>query len=297
MKKSVKSAIKRNFEVPKPKNTIMEDFTIAIYCFIDDLVKRISSKPAHHNRKLVDSQVITLLIVSSKYFYGNQTSAASYLKDYQGFNIPDKSNLNRHIHSLSDLMATLFSTFGSIFKELNLESVYLIDSFPVPVCRNIRISRSKIVKGAEYRGYNASKREYFYGFKVHVITTGTGIPVEFLVTPGVRHDNAAFQMMDVNLPANSDLYADAAYLHEEFKELHLLFDQIRLKAATKSNTIVKNTWMEELENKYFRKTIENTFADISAKLPKKIHAVTAKGFLIKILVYMIMICLEKAATL
>lgn len=290
----MKSIQKGNFVVPKPKTTKMEDFTIAIYCFIDDLLKKISTRKVHHNSKLSDSQVITLLILSGKYFYGNQTSTASYLRDHHGFNIPDKSNLNRHIHALEDLLASVFFTYSMIIKDLNIESVYMIDSFPVITCKNIRISRSKLVQGEDFRSYNASKREYFYGFKVHVITTSSGIPVEYLVTPAKVHDNTAFQMMEVNIPPNSDLYGDAAYLNEQLKELYLECYNIRLKAATKKNSICKNTWMQELENKYFRKNIENTFADFNAKIPKKIHAVTAKGFLIKILAFIIMIALQKS---
>ncbi|MDQ6480701.1 transposase [Dyadobacter sp. LHD-138] len=98
--------------------------------------------------------------------------------------------------------------------------MYIIDSFPVDVCKNIGICRSKIIKGKEFRGYNASKREYFYGFKtaaaaVHVVTTKEGIPVEFMVTAGSIHDNTAFQGMSLGLPENSDLYADSAYLKED----------------------------------------------------------------------------------
>jgi hypothetical protein len=143
------------------------------------------------------------------------------------------------------------------------------------------------------KGYNASKREYFYGFKVHVITTGDGIPIEFMVTAGIVHDNTTFQSMDINLPKNSHLYGDAAYINKEHKEFHEKFNGIWLKAATKKNSLEKNTWAEELENRYYRKTIENTFAEIIAKFPKKIHAVTAKGFLLKILIFIIMYCLDK----
>lgn len=240
-----------------------------------------------------NAQVITTVILSSKYFYGNQASACSYLQSHYGFEFPNKSNFNRILHSLTDLISDLFFSLGLIFKELNIQSIYLIDSFPIPVCKNIRISGSKIIKGEEFRGYNASKREYFYGFKVHVITTGEGIPVEILITAGSIHDNTAYQSMDINLPKNSDLYADAAYINDEFKQLHTEFNQIRIKAATKKNTLIKNTWAEELENRYYRKTIENSFADITAKFPKKIHAVTAKGFLLKILCFIIMFCLDK----
>ncbi len=271
----------------------MKDFTIAIYCFLDDLLLKIDNKEPDKRRKLTNSQIITTVIVSAKYFYGNQVSACAYLEAHYGFKIPNKSNFNGILHSLTDLMADLFFYLGQIFKELNLQSIYIIDSFPVTVCKNIRISRSKLIKGEEFRGYNASKREYFYGFKVHVITTGDGIPIEFMVTAGVIHDNTSFQGMEINLPENSHLYGDAAYINKEHKEFHEKFNRIWLKAATKKNSLEKNTWAEELENRYYRKTIENTFANITAKFPKKIHAVTAKGFLLKILIFIIMYCLDK----
>ena len=202
------------------------------------------------------------------------------------------------MHSLTDLLADLFFTLSVIFKNLNLTSIYLIDSFPAAICKNIRICRAKLVKGEEFKGYNASKREYFYGFKAvrrfgSIITTSEGIPVEFLVTSGSVPDNTTFQVMDINLPKNGDLYGDAAYINQQQKDLLLLFNQIRLKTATKKNSIVKNTWAEELENRYYRKTIENTFADITAKFPRKIHSVTAKGFLSKILCFIIMYILDR----
>lgn len=68
---------------------------------------------------------------------------------------------------------------------------------------------------------------------------------------------------------------------------------MKLQAAIKKNSIVKNTWVEELENHNYRKTVENTFADITAKSPKKIHAVTANSFLLKILCFIIMYIMVK----
>ena len=101
-------------------------------------------------------------------------------------------------------MKDLFYKLGVVFKYLHLDGVYVIDSFPVSVCKNVRISGSKLIRGEGFRGYNASKKEYFYGFKIHVITTGEGLPVEFLVTPASVHDNKALQRMDMDLPTNCD---------------------------------------------------------------------------------------------
>ena len=41
-----------------------------------------------------------------------------------------------------------------------------MDSFPVSVCRTIQISRCKIYQNEDFRGFNKSKREYFYGLKL-----------------------------------------------------------------------------------------------------------------------------------
>ena len=270
----------------------MEEFTIAIYCFFDDLLQKLDPMPIDKRRKLTDAQVITTATLAAKYFYGNQASACGYLKAHYGFEIPHKSNFNRILHQLTDLIADVFFQLGLIFKHLNLSSSYIIDSFPVPICKNIRIKRSKLLQGKEYHGFNASKREFFYGVKVHMIVTSDGIPVEFLVTPGSIHDNTGLQAMAVDLPSSSDLYGDSAYVNQEQKEW-LASEGIRLKAATKKNLLIRNTWAEELANKYYRKRVENTFADLTAKFPKKIHAVTSKGLLLKILFYVIMIMMDK----
>ena len=58
------------------------------------------------------------------------------------------------------------------------------------VCDNIRIRRSRLVKGEDYRGKIASKRRYFYGFRVQLITTIPGLPVQYLIHPGAFVDDA-----------------------------------------------------------------------------------------------------------
>ena len=270
----------------------MKDFTIAIYCFLDDLLLKMDTNPIDKRRKLTDAQVITTAILAAKYFYGNQASACSYLENHYGFTMPDKSNFNRRLHQLTDLITDIFVKLGLVFKHLNLSSSYIIDSFPVAICKNIRIKQSKLLTGKEYHGFNSSKKEYFYGVKVHVIVTADGTPVEFLVTPGRVHDNAGLQGMCIDLPQNSDLYGDSAYLNDEQKAW-LASEGIRLKAATRKNSLIRNTVAEDLENRYYRKRVENTFADITAKFPKKIHAVTSEGLLLKILLYVIMIIFDK----
>ena len=111
---------------------------------------------------------------------------------------------------------------------------------------------------------------------------------------GSIHDDTALQTMDIGLPTKSRLYAGAAYLNGGIKGLLSESRMVSLKAATKKNSAIRNTWAEGLENKYFRKRIENTFSEINASFPRKIHAVTAAGFLLKLFIAIIALLLHKA---
>ena len=74
----------------------------------------------------------------------------------------------RHHVPLSDgviRVATRRARFAHIWKTLNTEAIYVIDKLPVSVCDNIRIRRSKIYSKEDFRGYQASKKRYFYGLK------------------------------------------------------------------------------------------------------------------------------------
>jgi IS5 family transposase len=157
-----------------------------------------------------------------------------------------------------------------------------MDSFPVAVCKNIRIEQSKLLQQEAYRGYNASKRGYFYGFNVQLITTANGIPVDFDITAGSIHDNTAWQAMPIHLPEGSEVYADGVYLNDEGEDLYQECEQVRLLVERKRHSKRKDTPAMRFLKQYYRKRIETTFSEITAHFPAKIHAVTPQGFLLKI---------------
>lgn len=73
------------------------------------------------------------------------------------------SRFNRRLHRIKDLFLTLVAVLSDYWKVLNADSQYIIDSFPIATCDNIRICRSRRYQGEAYRGYIASKRRYFCG--------------------------------------------------------------------------------------------------------------------------------------
>ncbi|MFN7095231.1 MAG: transposase [Burkholderiales bacterium] len=57
----------------------------------------------------------------------------------------------------------------------------MTDGFPLPICHYARSSHSTLFKDKVAFGYCAAKKEKYYGFKVLLVTTETGIPVDYIV--------------------------------------------------------------------------------------------------------------------
>lgn len=262
----------------------MTEQTIAIYCFIDDFFKAIGRKDDIHC-KISDAEILTTALLAARYFQGNLCLACAYMQQHHGVKMIDKSGFTRRLHGLRQQLLALFLALSDTLKQLNTSCRYLIDSFPVAVCDNIRIARCHLLQDERYRGKNASKRRYFYGFKVQVITTADGLPVQFYIHAGSFADITALQAMEVDLPKNSQLYGDSGYTFYELEDLFWECDQVKLLVARKSNAIRKDEpWQAFLKNHY-RKRIETTFSGITNFFPKKIHAVTAQGFTLKIILF------------
>ena len=273
----------------------MSEKVLAIYCFLDDFFL----ETAHHGSikpqakpKVPDSIVLTTAIISARFFGGNQASAMLYMADKQGVVMLEKSAFNRRLHRLATTLSVLFYYLADFFKALNLSNQYLIDSFPVAVCDNIRISRSRLVEGEEYRGKSASKRRFFFGFRVQLITTVDKQPVQFFILPGSYVDVTALQLMHLNLPEGSEVYGDAGYTDYEQEDLYLDCEGISLKIQRKSNSHRPNQVWQNTYKKGLRQRIEQAFSHITMRFSKKIHAVTEAGFLIKTVLFLLAYSLE-----
>jgi len=214
---------------------LCKDKIISIFCLIDDILKGINHVE-DVRRQVSDSEIILTAIVSSTSFYGNHSSAIKFMKQY-GFipNMLDKSRFNRRLHKVAKLLYELFEIVSSYYKDFCCEMHYIIDSFPVAVCNNMRIANCKILKEKKWRGYTASMRNYFYGVKVQLLTTKDGIPIAFHFTPGKTGDAKALGKMIDKLPAEASLYGDSAYTDYGLEDIALERKCILLKIQRKSN--------------------------------------------------------------
>ena len=273
---------------------LSKDKIISIFCLIDDILQGIDHKD-DVRRRVSDSEIILTAIVSSTSFYGNHSSAIKFMKQY-GF-IPDMldtSRFNRPLHKIASLLYELFEIISSYFKDFCCEMHYIIDSFPVAVCNNMRIANSKMLKEEKWRGYTASMRNYFYCVKVQLLTTKDGIPIAFHFTPGKTGDAKAIGKMIDKLPAEASLYGDSAYTDYGLEDIALERKCVLLKIQRKSNAKRIDTLEQKNEKLKMRKRVETTISDIKKMFPRTIHAITLEGFLIKLTLFVFGLQLNKS---
>jgi len=265
----------------------MDDKIIATFCLCDDVLKAM-----HHqeNRQcqMNDAEILTTAFTAALFFRGNYESARAMLKQH-GY-IPymlSKSRFNRRLHRIKEIFLVVFDLLAQTWKTLNTEAVYMIDSIPIAVCDNIRIRRSKIYSGEEFRGYQASKKRYFYGLKIHLMVTQEGQPVECFLTPGSFGDVDALKYYAYTLPDGSIIYADKAYNDYEIEDLLHEIDHIHLLPIRKKNSKRAVSPSLSFVQSYHRKRVETAGSLITQLLPKSIHVVTSQGFELKVALFVI----------
>ena len=272
----------------------MIDHTTELYCIIDDLLKA-TDHTEDTRRQMSDAEVLTTALVSARFFGSNLEHARHFLQETGLMpRMLSKSRLCRRLHAVADLAYTLFHQLGEVLKQAGISNKYLLDSFPVPVCDNIRISRSRLVRGEQFRGRTCSKRRYFYGVKVQVVTTEAGVPVEFAFLPGSASDTRGLDVLPLSLPAGSQLFIDSGYTDYGAEDAARETDGVEFAPSRKKNSKRGDDCWRSYYKQLMRKRIETVFSQITSLFPKHVHAVTLTGFLLKLSMFIIAFALDKA---
>lgn len=173
------------------------------------------------NRKsaLSSSEIITILI----YFHhsGFRTFKDYYNVWIRGFNASAFKKLvsyHRFLELSQRHLLTLF-VFTSINRIGESNGISFIDSTPIKVCNNRRISSNKVFKGSAQRG--KSSMGWFFGYKLHFVINCNGEIISFLLTAGNVSDSNPKVIDNVTKKITGKLFGDKGYLSEKiFKTLY-----------------------------------------------------------------------------
>ena len=269
----------------------MDTAIIGMYCLVDDWLRarRHQESP---QRRLIDAEIITIALTAARFFDGNFRAAQTMLIEQRYLTDGlSRSQYNRRLHRVQPLLEALFDWLGRVHKAASHENVFLIDSCPVPACDNIRIRDCRIYPSEAtedvFRGYHSSKRRWFYGLKVHLIVTAEGYPVEASLTPGSVNDTKHLRSFEIDLPEGSVLYGDKASGEYFTEDLLAEACGIELCPQRKKNSTRAVSASVRYLQQVYRKRVETTFSHIERMLPKSIHAVTARGFELKVFLFVL----------
>ncbi|AZA20277.1 MAG: IS982 family transposase [Lactobacillus helveticus] len=158
--------------------------------------------------KLSDSSILAMLIWQAELGIESQRR---FCRFFVGLS---HSRFNRRARQLLPLIYLIRHTLN---QEVDLSGkILIIDSFPVPVCQPVRNYRVKIFHDIADIGYKATKKVYYYGFKVHAIVSDDGYvlwtPYRKNMQGAKKHNN--HQLMAVRRTIESD-FALLSYYNAE----------------------------------------------------------------------------------
>ncbi len=236
--------------------------------------------------KLSDCEIIALSVTgesigidSENYFWGKLKS------DHKGDfpRLIDRSNFNRRRKHLYPFIKQLNQRLADKLNEF--EDVYLVDSIPVPVCQIAREKQSKIFKESfetsPDKGYSAVSKSYYYGYKLHLITSVRGIFQSMDLTKASIHDVHYLSQVKNSGLSTCTLIADKGYLSSTYQVDLFNSCQVNLQTPKRANQVRE---LYPAIFKRMRKRIETLFAQLCDQfMLRRNYAKTINGLSVRIL--------------
>lgn len=259
-----------------------EDFILLTYTVIDDLYKQfapaaVSERRNRHQARLSDSEIITISICGELLGIDSENAWYSFVKkNYQHLfpKLCSRTRFNRTRRALIQTTELLRQKLACVFP-VPASRYFVIDSFPLPVCKfgRARYCRSFRTDGANY-GKCPSKKETYFGFKVHALITLEGYITAFEITPASVDDREGLRDL-AEKHYGLTILGDKGYTGEKLLQ-DMKSNGICLMSLKPSN--YRNNWSKEVRQLIFRfrRRVETVFSQLSEQL--NAERVLAKSF-------------------
>lgn len=257
----------------------MDDIRIiATFTIIDDVLTALGHRD-HCLARARDSEVLLVAVIAAAEFQNHHEQALVILRRLGYLSGPlSISRFNRRLHRLAPWLPLLAEVLGRLFEN---EPCLIIDSLPVPVCQRVRARRCGKVRGADYCGYCAAKKEKFFGWRLHLVCTPAGLPVRYSLLPAAFHDLTPIHELLWELPAGVWVLGDKAY-NSKADEASLRAETgVELVPIRKAN-MRPNSWEERQALAAHRHAIETLNSQAEKMGLERLYARTNAGLAIKV---------------
>lgn len=194
---------------------------VLVYCLADDGLKSEKNggnwRKSNHNPKCTDAEIMAVAMMQS--YFGTATLKRTYLlikaNDAQAFpHLPSYKQWLARLHNLSFQMGAILENVPLNIKES--DEIYLIDSFPINMCQPIRHGRVNLLRD-QGAYFGKGTKGWFFGFKLHVLSTRTGQIVGAILLPTSYDDRAGARRLASLMEEGSLCLADLGYRGAKFQ--------------------------------------------------------------------------------
>jgi len=166
----------------------------ALYCKVDDLLKASPQlapwRPAVGiTPKLSDAELVTLAVMAALLGYVSEARWLRYARAelmHLFPYLPQQSGYNKRLRAASGLVKHVIRALAAETSRWS-DDVWVIDSTPVECGRSRETARRSDLAGWATYGYCASHSRFFWGLRLHLVATLSGLPVAFALT-GAKAD-------------------------------------------------------------------------------------------------------------
>ena len=175
-------------------NADLDTLATALYVTIDDaLMNHPGWAPERPTvgivPKLSDAELLTLAVLQAFLGYTSEARfiryAHTHLRSLFAY-IPNRSGYNKRLRAATATMRHVTAMLARSCPSYD-DDMWLADSTPVECGRSRQTARRSDLAGWASYGYCASHSRWFWGLRLHLIATPSGLPIAFALT-AANHD-------------------------------------------------------------------------------------------------------------
>jgi len=229
---------------------------LPVFCDIDDFCqlfepawqqRLLAAQPRQRHRPstLCLSEVMTIIVLFHSSGYRNfKTYYTAYVLRHMVWAFPQLVSYNRFVELMPSALVPLCGYLQT--RKGECSGISFIDSTSLRVCHNRRIQSHKVFAGCARRG--TTSVDWFYGFKLHLVTNDCGELLSLRLTPGNVDDRQPVPEMVTGLFGK--LFGDKGDISQPLFEM--LFDE-QVQLVTKLNARMKNRLVSMFDKLMLRK--------------------------------------------
>jgi IS5 family transposase len=249
----------------------MKVLATTMFVLVDDLCntvipKEIQSRLHKEKAKLSDSEIITISILGEMTSNDSEKAWLSFVaKNMRDLfpNICERSRFNRVKRNLVRVIEHMRMSLNQYLSSCS-DYLRIVDSAPLQVCEfgRARYCRLFSCHGASY-GVCPSKKQTYYGYKIHALCTDNGIISDFIITAANVDDKAAVWELVEQYNRHLLLIGDKGYISSRLADDLLNEKGIKLLYMKRDNA--KEPYPKPLRQAIFkiRRRVETSFSQLA----------------------------------